>query len=124
MDSGIVGLVPLLFGVVAVPLVCVAVTRAGATGRLERNGAVGIRTRDTQVSDAAWQAGHAAALPMVTRTVWVAVVAVVLAVATHVAAGVPWAVLVGMAGLTVESVLLVLAAGAAGRAARATAQPG
>ncbi|MEU4565113.1 SdpI family protein [Micromonospora sp. NPDC023956] len=119
-----VGLITALLGLLAVPLVCVGVTRAGANGQLERNGAVGIRTRDTQLSDAAWQAGHAAVLPVVTRTGWVGVVAAVLAVATHVAAGLPWSVLVAVAGLTAESVLLAVAAGAAGRAARDTARPG
>ncbi|XTZ17342.1 SdpI family protein [Micromonospora echinospora] len=119
MDE-LLGLVPLLFGVVAVPLICVAVTRAGADGRLRRNGAVGIRTRDTRASDAAWQAGHAAALPVVTRTGWVAVGAVAFSVVTHVAAGGPWSVLVGLAGLTGEILVLVLASVTAGRAARAT----
>ncbi|MFE0589797.1 SdpI family protein [Micromonospora echinospora] len=124
MDQELLGLTPLLFGVVVVPLICVAVTRAGADGRLKRNGAVGIRTRDTQASDAAWQAGHAAALPVVTRTGWIAVGAFVLAVATHVAAGAPWSVLVGLAGLTGELVVLVLASVTAGRAARATTGAG
>ncbi|MEV8157238.1 SdpI family protein [Kocuria salsicia] len=41
------------------------VTRMGASGEMGRNGAVGIRTRATKRSDAAWRAGHAAALPVV-----------------------------------------------------------
>lgn len=40
-----------------------AVTAAAANGRLARNGSVGIRTRATRSSDAAWRAGHQAALP-------------------------------------------------------------
>lgn len=34
-------------------------------GTLHNNGAFGIRTRATRSSDAAWQAGHLAAVPMV-----------------------------------------------------------
>lgn len=41
------------------------VIRMGASGEMGRNGAVGIRTRATKRSDAAWRAGHAAALPVV-----------------------------------------------------------
>lgn len=38
------------------------VARAAASGRLGRNGVVGIRTRATQASDEAWRAAHAAAV--------------------------------------------------------------
>lgn len=43
-------------------LLCWAVSRAGASGALGPNGAVGIRTRATRRSEAAWRAGHAAAV--------------------------------------------------------------
>ncbi|NYE00217.1 hypothetical protein BJY21_001401 [Kineosphaera limosa] len=39
------------------------VTASAARGDLGRNGAVGIRTAATTASDAAWVAGHRAALP-------------------------------------------------------------
>ncbi|MFC7342874.1 SdpI family protein [Saccharopolyspora griseoalba] len=38
-----------------------AVTRSIASGNLGRNAAIGIRTRATRASDAAWRAGHLAA---------------------------------------------------------------
>ena len=57
-----------LFSALTTPvvlLVLFAVTRMGAEGDMGRNSAVGIRLRATQRSDAAWRAGHAAALPVV-----------------------------------------------------------
>lgn len=41
-------------------LVVWMVARAAASGRITRNGVIGIRTRATQASDEAWQAAHAA----------------------------------------------------------------
>ncbi|MFW6187769.1 MAG: hypothetical protein ACOC84_07225, partial [Actinomycetota bacterium] len=66
MESDLLALVPLLFGVVIVAVASLAVTGMAADGGLVRNGAAGIRTRHTRASDAAWQAGHVAALPLVT----------------------------------------------------------
>jgi uncharacterized membrane protein len=40
------------------------VTRRAADGRLRRNQVAGIRTAATLRSDAAWRAGHAAAVPL------------------------------------------------------------
>ncbi|MBR7744005.1 SdpI family protein [Phycicoccus sp. BSK3Z-2] len=48
---------------VLVAALLVRVTAAAADGRLDRNGFAGIRTPATGASDAAWRAGHAAALP-------------------------------------------------------------
>ena len=66
MESDLLALVPLLSGVVIVAVASLAVTGMAADGGLARNGAAGIRTRHTRASDAAWQAGHVAALPLVT----------------------------------------------------------
>lgn len=41
------------------------VAKQGAVGLIGRNGSVGIRTRKTQASDAAWDAAHRAAAPLV-----------------------------------------------------------
>lgn len=51
--------------IVAVALVVAWLTYLGATDRMTRNGLVGIRTPATQRSDAAWIAGHRAALKVV-----------------------------------------------------------
>jgi len=84
----------------------------------------GIRTRHTQASDAAWAAGHTAALPRVSRTVPVAVATVVATVITTVLGGSGWGAAVGVTGLLVETVVLVSAAGVANAAARKTTFPG
>jgi hypothetical protein len=39
-----------------------------AHGNIQRNSAIGIRTKATMSSDRAWEAGHAAAAPMLTAT--------------------------------------------------------
>ncbi|MCP9944031.1 SdpI family protein [Streptomyces somaliensis] len=39
-----------------------------ASGSIQRNSAIGIRTKATMSSDSAWQAGHVAAAPMLTAT--------------------------------------------------------
>ncbi|MCS5478843.1 SdpI family protein [Corynebacterium sp. YIM 101645] len=111
----------LLFGVVLVSVVCTWVARAGARGDLGRNDAVGLRTRDTRASDTAWQAGHAAALPLLNRTIWIAVATVVLAVVIQAAWGGQWGILVGLGGMTAEVGVLVLATRAANRAAKEVA---
>lgn len=54
------------------------VTAFGADGRLPRNGWAGIRTGATGASDAAWRAGHQAALP-ISRTTGVAALLIGLA---------------------------------------------
>ena len=40
------------------------IAKQGALGLIGRNGAIGIRTRKTQASDAAWDAAHRAAAPL------------------------------------------------------------
>ncbi|MFI9629721.1 SdpI family protein [Streptomyces sp. NPDC052042] len=118
MASDIAGLVSILFGVIVVSAASTWTARAGAKGELTRNGSVGLRTRHTQTSDSAWQAGHAAALPLLTRTVWVAVITIVLAALVQLSSGGPWGILVGVCGMVVEVIMLVVATRAANRAAK------
>lgn len=118
MGSEIAGLVSILFAVVLVAATCIWATRAGAKGELTRNGTVGLRTRHTQTSDSAWQAGHAAALPLMTQTVWVAVITIVLAVLVQLSFGGQWGILVGLCGMAVEVIVLLVATRAANRAAK------
>ena len=123
MSEDLLALIPLLFGLVVIPAVCVPMTRAAAGGALDRNGLVGIRTRHTQASDAAWVTGHAAALPRVGRTVPVAALTVVAAVVGAVLGGSGWGVVVGLTGLLTEAAVLVSATGRANTAAREAAAP-
>lgn len=124
MDPELLGLLPLLLGVVTVPLVCVGVTRSAAQGRLARNDVVGLRTRHTRASDAAWQAGHAAALPLVTRIVPTAAGTVVLSVVAGFVVDLAAATVVGLVGFSAEVAQLLVAARTANRAARAVTDAG
>ena len=50
------------YTVAAAMLVVVVVTQLAASGRVRRNGFIGLRIPPTMASDAAWVAGHRAAL--------------------------------------------------------------
>jgi len=50
------------YTVAAAILVVVVVTQLAASGRIRRNGFIGLRIPPTMASDAAWVAGHRAAL--------------------------------------------------------------
>lgn len=66
---------------VLVGLLCWKVTERAADGRLALNALAGIRTTATLSSEAAWLAGHAAALPtMKAVCLWSCVLGVVMAV--------------------------------------------
>lgn len=121
MSDDSLALIPLLFGIGLLPAVCVPLTRMAASGGVDRNSVVGIRTRHTQVSDAAWVAGHAAALPRVKTMVLVAVGTVVLAVVVTVWGGIGWGVAVAMAGFLIQVAVLIRATGAANEAAAGAA---
>ena len=118
------GLVMGAAGPVVVAPVLRLVTSAAARGDLDVNGAVGIKTRLTRSSQAAWQVAHRAALPWMTGAALVAVTAAVLAVVALVlartdglSAGVPAVVLA--AGYVAMLVLIVVATRAGHRAVRA-----
>ncbi|MBD8078393.1 SdpI family protein [Cellulosimicrobium arenosum] len=94
-----------------------AMTLAAARGVLPANGLAGIRTPATQRSEAAWEAAHRAALPVVS----VAAVLVVAAGVVVLLAGMPDGVTPEAAGLTLlgaQAVAVVVAAVVADRAAR------
>ncbi|WP_433546063.1 SdpI family protein [Streptomyces sp. CA-294286] len=95
-----------------------------AKGGLGRNAAIGIRTRATTSSDTAWEAGHAAAAPLLTATcrtayaagalTWVSVLVLVLS-----DSGTPVVVALPAGGTVAVLVLLSAAARRANAAARA-----
>lgn len=93
--------------------------RTSRTGTLERNGLVGIRTRATMASDAAWDAGHRAAAPALGAAAWACGVSglagTVLAIVGSWLAGV--AVVGGYLVLTATMVVATVRAGRAARAA-------
>ena len=119
MSEDVVGLVFLLFSLAFLPAIGIFMTRQAADGAIGRNGSSGIRTRHTQASDAAWVAGHRAALPVMTRMWTVAVVGAVVAVGAQLVAGEPAGILLGLGALLVQVLVLARAASAANRAAQA-----
>jgi hypothetical protein len=56
-----------IFEIVA--LLCVVTTHLAASGKLERNSFGGFRIPSAMASDAAWRAGHRAAVPIMWLTV-------------------------------------------------------
>lgn len=115
----------ILPGLLLPGLLTLYVTRAAAAGELPRNGLVGIRTRKTQRDDAAWEAGHAAAAPLVRATTVVCFAGSVLVLVGAVVTREPAVVgLVALAAGVAIVVLLLRAAQVAGRAAEAVASEG
>lgn len=96
----------------------IAVTRRCARGRLTRASSAGISTRHTTASDASWEAGHAAALPLIIRTGWIVGLTVVMAVLVQISLGEQPAVLVAAGGLAAQVVMVFFAIAAATRAAQ------
>lgn len=56
------------FGLVILSALCLTIPRQAASGKLSKNIAVGIRTRETRKSEEAWQAAHLAAIPILKAT--------------------------------------------------------
>lgn len=119
MGEQIAGLVMLAFGLALVPALVLPLTRAAAEGRMERNGAAGIRTRHTRASDEAWRAGHAAALPTVRAVLPVTGLTYAGCAVALVLVGPGAATVVGLVGLGVQVTVLMLGVRKANEAARA-----
>ncbi|GAA2911236.1 hypothetical protein GCM10020221_03740 [Streptomyces thioluteus] len=95
-----------------------------ASGSIQRNSVIGIRTKATMSSDSAWEAGHAAASPMLTVTYLTAyaVGAITLAIGLALMlsdAENPAVIIVPLIGIGAVLALLTAAAIKANSAARA-----
>lgn len=113
----------LLIGVVVLTLVCGSIASASAKGALPRNGAIGIRTKATKSSDAAWDAGHRAAVPMMRWTTWFGVLMTMVTAAAVIVLRPGeepgWEVTAPILGFAGVSVGLMAAGVVANRAAKA-----
>ncbi|WP_165358638.1 SdpI family protein [Haloactinopolyspora alba] len=99
-------------GLLGLAVVLHSVNRAIVGGNLERNAAVGVRTKVTKSSDVAWHAGHLAAAPSLlaaARTGYVAGAATAVAALVPALTGRPYpALLVIPCCATVTLVVLLL----------------
>lgn len=110
-------LVPTALMAVTVGVVDLGIAGLIAAGQLPRNGLVGIRTRSTRRSDAAWEAGHRAAAPTLRISGVAALVLVALALVMRLPGWEVSAVLSSIAA-AVALVGVAVATAQAGRAAR------
>lgn len=125
MDSAVAS-ISLAGGLIVIAVVCGAMSAMIASGALTRNGLVGIRTRATRRSDAAWSAGHEAARPAVRVTTVVSAAAALATVLVGIGlSGSPSAddatLVVGLSGYAVVLAVLGYACVQADRAARVVA---
>jgi uncharacterized membrane protein len=104
-----------IVGLWILALVCIVTTYCAAAGKLRRNQIAGIRLPATMASDAAWRAGHRAAIPFMWLTVPVAVVG--SAVVATMKLGPLVAVVVGLLPIVLIAIVIA-AAVAAHKAAR------
>ncbi len=113
----------LVIGVVVLAMVCGSTASASAKGTLPRNGAIGIRTKATKSSDAAWDAGHRAAVPIMRWTTWfgllMTAVTVIAVIVLHPGDEPGWEVSAPILGLLGVFAGLMAAAVFANRAAKA-----
>ena len=99
------------------PLITVPSTYLAASGKLRRNGMVGLRIPSTLASDAAWRAGHRAAVPIMWLTVPVAIAGSVGVAIIHPGPQPTARLFLGLA-VSVMGVIAIVATVVASKAAR------
>lgn len=72
------GYISLVGGLLLLSMLCIAVSHAVKTESLERNSAIGIRTKSTLASDRAWDVGHHTARPYLIGTALTGIVGTVI----------------------------------------------
>jgi hypothetical protein len=115
----------LTLGVALLAGLCQVMVSQTVRGKLPRNELMGIRTRATKSSDAAWDAGHRAAVPAERVTarfgLVLVVIAAVVAVIVRPGEDPGWEILVPAVGFVGTVVGLIVAGVAANRAAKGVA---
>ncbi|KUM31068.1 hypothetical protein AQ436_16230 [Arthrobacter sp. EpRS66] len=61
---------PFIAGLVIITFMTTVMAPQMKSGKLQRNSAIGIKTRHTQSSDQAWEQGHLSAAPWVQSASW------------------------------------------------------
>ncbi|MBV7295568.1 SdpI family protein [Corynebacterium sp. TAE3-ERU12] len=72
------GYISLAIGNFLLTILSYAIAKASLSGNLTRNSALGIRTKHTTLSDAAWDAAHKKAAPYLMASAMVGAVAIVI----------------------------------------------
>lgn len=124
--DGLIGGIVAALGMVVIAAVCGLLARMTRLHQLEPNGVIGLRTKATRSSPAAWQRGHDAARPWVLAAAGAAIGAGVIFVLVGALSGastadeaVPtWSILVGYVAV---SAVVVAAGVVADRAAKRVA---
>lgn len=101
---------PLVFSLLLLGGLFMAIARMGVAGTLSRNGLIGIRTKATMQSDAAWYAAHQAMAPTLRACAWAqiagAAVVLTLGLATQTTLTIP----TGLAFLILPTIAMIVAA--------------
>lgn len=126
MTEEIAGIVIGGLGLLATAGACFWVRHAHLGGSLSRNEVIGVRTKATTRSDAAWKAGHDAAAPWLLVTSWVGLfmgaATIVIGAVGGKSADVTATILL-ISGFTAVLVLVALAGWYGDRAARQVDEP-
>ncbi|WP_106399050.1 SdpI family protein [Actinocorallia populi] len=111
-------------GLIALGVMIHHVKSQVTSGNVQRNSVMGIRTKATMSSDSAWEAGHAAATPLLTATYLTAYITSAITFALGLALTLgdvenPAALIIPLCGIGVVLALLSVATVKANSAARA-----
>ncbi|ORC15756.1 hypothetical protein A7979_06065 [Rothia nasimurium] len=93
------------------------IARMGRAGTLSRNGLIGIRTKATMQSDAAWYAAHQAMAPTLRACAWGYMAGAVIVLGLALAAPTAFVIPVGLAFLILPTIAMVVVAMTRGKSA-------
>lgn len=113
-----VGITVMLLGILLVGVLGWWVARRGASGTTGPNSLIGFRTRATLASDAAWQIGHLAALPLARTGLVVSISAVAAVIAATLLRGPAIGAVVGLVGLAAVTAVVIASCRRANSAAK------